>query len=62
MTKVKAEFIPFQQNIPQTSTFKIFDFDDDILSNNKPENVIKRQLWSYANKNNLALKNYEIIK
>ena len=62
MKKVKGEFVPFAENVPQISTYKIFEFEDNLFTKHKPENVIKGRLWGYADKNNLALYNYEIIK
>ena len=62
MKKIRAEFLPFSDDVPQESTYKVFEFDDKIMEKNKPEDIIKGRLWAYANKNNLALYNYEIIK
>lgn len=62
MKKIKAEFLPFSDMVSQISTYKVFEFEDNLFEKSKPENVIKGRLWAYANKNNLALYNYEIIK
>ncbi len=62
MKKIRAEFLPFSDDVPQESTYKDFEFDDKVLEGHNPDIFIKGKLWVYANKNNLALYNYESIR
>ena len=62
MKKIRAEFLPFSDDVPQESTYKVFEFDDNVLKGHTPDVFIKGKLWAYANKNNLALYNYESIR